>query len=356
MIKILHSADWHLDSPLQGRTEEQARFLRRELLQIPGKVAQLCRDHRCDMMLLAGDLFDGAYSADSVQAVRSALQEVSVPVFITPGNHDFTGSNSPWLTETWPENVHIFTKNAIESVELPALGCRVYGAGFSSMDCEPLLEGFRADEDMTAIGILHGDPTQASSPYCPISQSQVAGSNLAYLALGHIHKGGSFTAGNTLCAWPGCPMGRGYDEQGEKGVLIVTVDESVDARFYSLATPRFYDWEVPVIATAEETLAQLLPPVGNDHFYRVTLTGECEKPDLESLTQQFSRFPNLALRDKTVPPVDIWRSLGEDSFEGTYFGLLQQSLESTEDADKEKILLAAKICRQILDGREVVLP
>jgi len=356
MIKILHSADWHLDSPLQGKTEEQIRFLRQELLQIPGKVAQLCRDHRCDMMLLAGDLFDGACSADSVQAVRAALQEVAVPVFITPGNHDFTAPNSPWLTESWPENVHIFTKPVIESVELQSLGCRVYGAGFTSMDCEPLLEGFCAAEDMTAIGILHGDPTQANSPYCPISQNQVASSGLAYLALGHIHKSGQFRAGNTLCAWPGCPMGRGYDEQGEKGVLIVTIDESSDAQFHSLATPRFYDWEAPVTTTAEEALAQLLPPVGNDHFYRITFTGECEKPDVEALTEQFSRFPNLVLRDKTVPPVDIWRSLGEDSFEGTYFAILQQALESADDADKEKLLLAAKISRQLLDGREVVLP
>lgn len=356
MIKILHSADWHLDSPLQGRTEEQARYLRRELLQIPGKVAQLCRDHRCDMMLLAGDLFDGPYTADSVQAVRAALQEVGIPVFITPGNHDFVGADSPWLTELWPENVHIFTRSAMESVEIESLGCRVYGAGFSSMDCDPLLDSFCATEDMTAIGILHGDPTQANSPYCPISQTQVAASGLKYLALGHIHKGGHFRAGNTLCAWPGCPMGRGYDEQGEKGVLVVTIDETADAQFYTLNTPRFYDWEAPVATSAEDTLEQLLPPVGNDHFYRITLTGECEKPNLDALTVQFNRFSNLLLRDKTVPPLDIWRSLGEDSFEGTYFTLLRQALETADPQEEEKILLAAKICRQILDGREVVLP
>ncbi|MBQ6839189.1 MAG: metallophosphoesterase [Oscillospiraceae bacterium] len=356
MIKILHSADWHLDSPFQGRTEEQAQLLRRELLQVPGKIAQLCRDHRCDLVLLSGDLFDGAYSADSLQAVYAALQEMSVPVFITPGNHDFTGTDSPWLTEHWPENVHIFTKPLMESVELRELGCRIYGAGFTAMDCDALLEGFCAAEDMTAIGILHGDPTQANSPYCPISKSQVADSGFAYLALGHIHKGDQFRAGNTLCAWPGCPMGRGYDEQGEKGVLIVTVEDTAEAKFYPLDTPRFYDWEAPVSICAESTLESLLPPVGNDHFYRITFTGECETPDLEALSGQYIRFPNLLLRDKTLPPLDIWRSVGEDSFEGTYFGMLQQALEAEDEAGQEKILLAARICRQILDGREVVLP
>lgn len=355
-MKILHSADWHLDTPFQGRTPEQAQTLRRALLQVPGKIAQLCRNHKCDMMLLSGDLFDGAYTQESLQALRSALQETAVPVFITPGNHDFTGNDSPWLTQSWPENVHIFTKPAMEVVELPALNCRVYGAGFTGMDCEALLEGFRAGDGTVNIGILHGDPTQPNSPYCPISQAQVAGSNLAYLALGHIHKGGQFTAGNTLCAWPGCPMGRGYDEQGEKGVLLVSIEDTVQAQFIPLDVPRFYDWEVSAEQDAEKQLEALLPPVGNEYHYRITFTGESEPLALAALQDTFSRFPNLTLRDKTVPPLDIWRSVGEDSFEGAYFQLLQSSLEGKSEDQQQTILLAARISRQILDGQEVILP
>ena len=356
MIKILHSADWHLDSPFQGKTQEQARALRRSLLQIPGRIAELCRVTQCDMVLLSGDIFDGPYTAQSLLALRSALEEMGVPVFITPGNHDFIGTDSPWLTEKWPENVHIFTKPYLQSVELPDLNCRVWGAGFQSMDSQPLLEGFRAPEDMVNIGILHGDPTQASSPCCPVTQKQVADCRLAYLALGHIHKGGSFTAGNTLCAWPGCPMGRGYDEQGEKGVYIVTVEEKADIRFYPLATPRFYDLELPTEGSAHRALTNALPAVGNDHFYRITFIGESEKLDLTTLQQDFSQFPNLVLRDKTVPPMDIWRSLGEDSFEGTFFSILRDSMEGQDEDTRKKIQLSARICRQILDGQEVTLP
>ena len=100
-MKILHSADWHLCSPLQGRTPEQTQRLRRALLQIPGKIAALCRQEQCDMMLLAGDLFDGACTKESLNAVRTALEEVGIPVFISPGNHDFCAANSLWLTEKW---------------------------------------------------------------------------------------------------------------------------------------------------------------------------------------------------------------------------------------------------------------
>lgn len=351
-MKILHAADLHLGTPFTGRSEEEVRFLKKALLSVPEQIASLCSAHGCDLLLLSGDLFDGETDTNSIDALIKALAEVKIPVFISPGNHDFCSPESPYITKKWPENVHIFQKPVIESVALAALDCRVYGAGFTGMDCPPLLEKFRAEGDERYhIAVLHGDPVQKHSPYNPISQAQTAASGLRYLALGHIHNAGQFTAGGTLCAWPGCPMGRGNDETGEKGVYLVTLGENATAAFLPLDTPRFYDVEVEVQTTAQEALKTFLPPVGNSHFYRVTLTGECEGFDVDAL--RFPDFPHLTVRDRTVPPADLWGCIGQDNLEGTYFGMLQEALE-TEDA--ETVLLAAKISRRILDGREVALP
>ena len=348
MIKILHSGDWHLDSPFQGRTEAQAGALRQELLQIPDKIAALCREENCDLVLLSGDLFDGAYTQETFRRVSDALQRMEKPVFISPGNHDYLSPDSPYEKDVWPENVHIFKRQTIEWVDIPNLDLRVYGAGFQSMDCPGLLQDWKAQG--RAVGVFHGDPTQIHSPYNPVTKTQVANSGLMYLALGHVHKADSFLAGQTLCAWPGCPMGRGWDEEGEKGVLIVTVDDGVQMKFVPLDTPQFHDLEID----AREGLASVLPAVPNDDFYRITLTGETETPDLEALQKEFSRFPNLILRDHTRRPVDVWKSLGEDSFEGMYFDLLKAALKG--DEQDETILLAAKISRRLLDGQEVELP
>lgn len=349
-MKILHSADWHLDTPFTGHSGEALATLRQAQLDLPGKIAALCKDQGCDLLLLSGDLFDGNHTAESLRAVMQALSEVSVPVCISPGNHDFCRPDSPYLAAVWPENVHIFTKPVMESICLPALNCRVYGAGYQSMDCGPLMENFRTTgEDLYHIAVLHGDPTQVNSPYCPITQAQVAASGLTYLALGHIHKAGSFTAGDTLCGWPGCPMGRGYDETGEKGVYLVDTD-TMALRFIPLDTPRFYDLETEVITTAEDAVLSTLPPVGNADFYRITLTGECQPFDVNDL--HFPHFPNLTLRDHTVPPADLWGCISQDTLEGTYFRLLHDALENGD----ETATLAAKISRKILDGQEVVLP
>ena len=227
-LKILHSADWHLDSPFAGFDDSQRALLKQEQQSIPGKISQLCRREKCELMLLAGDIFDGEPTRETVEALKKALSECGARVFITPGNHDFCAPGSLWLEENWPENVYVFT-GGLEAVTIPELNCRVYGAGYQSMDSAPLLENFHAEgSEKYCIAVLHGDPTRKDSLYCPITAQQVRDSGLQYLALGHIHKAGAFHAGGTLCAWPGCPMGRGWDETGEKGVCIVTVEDIVE--------------------------------------------------------------------------------------------------------------------------------
>ena len=342
-LKILHSADWHMDSPFTGFSEQQRQFLRREQRKLPGKITDLCLREDCDMMLLAGDIFDGEPKQETVDLVKSELARCGVPVLIAPGNHDFCEAGSYWQDEIWPENVFVFTGD-LESVTIQGLGCRIYGAGFHGMDCPPLLEGFRAQGDEAyRLAVLHGDPLQRNSPYNPISNAQVRGSGLQYLALGHIHKAGAFRSGETMCAWPGCPMGRGWDETGEKGVCIVNVDRETTVRAVSVPTVRFYDLTVEVEADGAAAVEAVLPAVPGNDFYRITLTGTGDI-DLRQLRERFAGFPNLELRDRTEPPVEVWADTDQDTLEGIYFGLLRKAL--AENPDKaDQIQLAAEISR-----------
>ena len=356
-MKLLHSADWHLDSPMNGWSREETAFLRSELMGIPEKVARLCRSEQCDAMLLSGDLFDGPYTKESFRAVSHALEDAGVPVFITPGNHDFCRVGSPYSSEVWPGNVHIFKNTAMESVLLPEFDCEVFGAGYSAMDCPPLLKDFHcAPDHAIRIGVLHGDATQSSSPYCPISAQQVRDSGLQYLALGHIHKAGSFRAGGTLCAWPGCPMGRGYDETGMGGVLIAELGGEVKASFMPLGTLQFHDNAVDAGEDPIAAAGSLLPGVKSEDFYRLTFTGYSQPIDLDRVKAAFPHVKHLQLRDRTLPEIDLWSAAGEDTLEGVYFKLLKDGMDTGSEVLKRHLKLAARISRQILDGQEVTLP
>ena len=355
-LTLLHSADWHLDSPFGRFSEEQRDQLRKAQLTIPRKIAEVCRRENCDLVLLSGDLFDGTPGRETVDAVRDALEDCKVPVFISPGNHDFCSPGSPWLEEQWPENVHVFT-GGLESVVIEDLHCRVWGAGFQSMDCPGLLENFRAEgAEPYAVAVLHGDPSQAGSPYNPVTAAQVRDSGLDYLALGHIHRAGSFRSGSTLCAWPGCPMGRGWDETGDKGVYLVDLEpDAARVRGISLGLPCFREASVDIAGDARAALETVLPPAQSRDFYRITLKGQ-GYADAEALLGAFSHIPNLELIDRTETPLDIWGDESADTLEGVYFRLLKDRLDTAPEGEARQIRLAAEISRRILEGREVVLP
>lgn len=354
-LKILHSADWHLDSPFASFPKEERAWLRSCQRQIPSRLAQVCRQEGCDLVLLAGDLFDGPASAESVSLVRRALADCSVPVFISPGNHDFCCPGSPWLDENWPENVKIFT-GGLEAVDLKPLNCRIYGAGYRSMDCPPLLENFHAEGDTRwCIGLLHGDPASAGSPCCPVTAAQIRESGLDYLALGHIHRGGAFLGGSTLCAWPGCPMGRGWDETGQKHFLLAELEETARITRIPTGLPQFHDLSVQADGDPIAAMEKILPPAPSRDYYRVTITGNsCSAA--KDLRSAFPHLAHLTLIDRTEPPVDLWADIGEDTLRGVYFGMLKETAEAAAPEMAGIAELAARISLQLLDGKEVSLP
>lgn len=354
-LRILHTADWHLDSPFASFSEEIRQELHREQARLPSLLAEICQQELCDIVFLAGDIFDGAARKETLSSLKKALYQCRVPVFITPGNHDFVTPNSPWLEDSWPDNVCIFTGDW-SYVDIPELELRVYGAGFTSMDCPGMLEGFRTEGDFRYhVAVLHGDATNTSSPCCPITAAQVRDSGLDYLALGHIHQGGGFQAGKTMCAWPGCPMGRGWDETEEHGFCIVEIGETVEIRPVVLNMPKFWVITAQLNGDAIPQLEGMLPAISSRDFYKLILTGHTDT-DIEAIRSHFAYLPRLTIIDRTELPLNFWEDLGQDTLRGVYFRMLKD-LEAEADGPRaETIRLAAELSYRMLEGREVTLP
>ena len=150
-------------------------------------------------------------------------------------------------------------------------------------------------------------------------------------------------------------MGHGYDETGEKGVILLTLGEETEAKFVPMDAPRFYDETLEVGSDAVVALEALLPGVPTEDFYRVTLTGYADDLDLQAVEARFAHVKHLVLRDKTIPEKELWSAVGEDTLEGTFFTLLHDELDTESGKYQNRIKLAARIARQILDGQEVAL-
>lgn len=354
-LKIIHAADLHLDSPFEA-LGERAALRRREQRELLFAIAETAREKEADMLLLAGDLLDSdsAYS-ETVEAIAAAFGELSCPVFIAPGNHDCLSPGSPYNRARLPENIHIF-RGGWETVELPGLGCRVWGAGYSDIVCPPLLRGFHAhrEEGIVNIGLLHGDLGSPDSRYCPISGEEVAQSGLDYLALGHQHAfSGLKRFGDSFCAYPGCPEGRGFDECGEKGIIYAEAAQGdVRAEFIPMAR-RHYE-------ILELDISEGIPPMpaGRERdIVRVIFRGEADgAPDLAAIARDWEEgFFSLQLRDRSTLRRELWEGSAQDSLRGLFLRKMRESYDAAAtEEEKQTVIQALRWGLAALEGREAV--
>ena len=359
MIRILHAADLHLDSPFAALPRELARQRREEQRLLLGRLADECLRLRCDLLLLAGDLFDEAQIyRQTLDALMDALARCGARVFIAPGNHDCLRPDSPYLTLRWPENIHIFRSETVEAVPLPELGCRVFGAGFRAPEDPGLLRGFRAPRDgLLSLMVLHGDPVDPGSPYGPITEQDILASGLDYLALGHVHRRFLQKVGRTTVSMPGCAMGRGFDECGEKGaVFAVLTEQGCKTEFVPLGARRYGILSVEVGADPLAAVLAALPDGAENDCLRIVLTGEAETLSLPALEQALQgRFYSLTLIDETLPPLSLWSAAGEHSLKGAFLQRLLQKYEAADEDEKQTVALAARLGLSLMEKREVRL-
>ncbi|MBD5161492.1 MAG: DNA repair exonuclease [Oscillibacter sp.] len=363
MPKIIHAADFHLDSAFGGLPTEKARERRRESRELADRLAELVRVERADLVLLSGDLFDGErVFPETLERLKAALARMACPVFISPGNHDPYTSRSPYALGPWPDNVCIFREEGLSSAALPELNCVVYGGAFTGPERtgQALADLSLPRDGRTHILCLHGDVGAPGSAYGPILREQLAASGLSYAALGHIHQySGVRRDGGTFWAYPGCPEGRGFDELGDKGVLAGTVEpDGAALRFVPLCRRRYRILEADVTGSSPgEALEAVIPETAAQDVCRIVFTGEADErgvdlPVLESAYR--SKFYALELRDKTRPAGRLWERAGEDSLRGLFLREMKERYDAAPDeAVREEVALAVRFGLAALEGRDI---
>ncbi|MBR7010682.1 MAG: DNA repair exonuclease [Oscillospiraceae bacterium] len=358
MIRILHAADLHLDSPFASLPPEQSAQRREEQRQIVRQLADECSLRSCHLLLLAGDLFDSdQIYQETAELLCEALGGLRAQVFIAPGNHDPWSPGSPYATLSWPDNVHVFRSTAPEAVRLEQPAVTVYGAAFTEPHAGSLLEGFSAaDDGALSVLVIHGTLDDPNSRYNPISEEQIAASGVNYLALGHVHRRQERVVGKTTVVNPGCAMGRGFDETGPKGAVYAELDENgcrlfpvdLGARVYESLTVRVEGDPLAAIQAA-------LPEKTERDLYRIRLVGDCPTPDPDQLHAALdSRFYALELIDETLPPLELWKDAGEDSLKGEFLRQLKECYDADTDRDARRLVAeAARLGVAVMEGREV---
>ncbi|MBQ3055713.1 MAG: DNA repair exonuclease [Oscillospiraceae bacterium] len=363
MVKVLHAADLHLDSAFVGCSEAEARARRAGQRKLLETIVELANEAKVDLLLLAGDVLDGRHAYfETAEVLSESLAKCRAHVFLACGNHDPFDAASPYRNVRFSENVHLFCSPTVESVELPELGCVIHGAGFSSSVCEiPLLAGFSAPNDgRVHLLVLHGECTEGASENNPIRKRDLEQSGVHYAALGHIHKGTSVQyVGKTAYAYPGCPEGRGFDECGEKGVLVGYVaTDRVEMKFLPLGGQLYEEKTLQLHESdsIRERLSSLLPECAKNLHLRVVIEGESDPIDCAALEAEFShRVGSLVLKDRTRQHRSPWEGEFEQSLKGAFLRRLHKAYETAEPEAQAILLRAAILGVSAMEDREGAL-
>ena len=370
-VKVLHCADLHFDTPFKELSKEVSDTSKNELLEVFKNIIDLAIDENIEVLLIVGDVFDNlTVNKNTLFFISDQIRRIkNIKVFISPGNHDPYNEKSFYSMINWPENVYIF-KGDMEFKEVKELNLIVWGAGFrNSYENETLLRGINIDNDKINIMLLHGEITSSNSKneYNPIYINDIYNSNIDYIALGHRHKfSGILKEGMTTYAYSGCPQGRGFDEEGEKGVIIGEVYKGgTNLEFFPVYKRKYVTKEIDITGTNnyDEVVFKVLSDLSDEeihkNFYKIILKGELkehfklnENLLIEKLKNKFYYFKII---NDTSIEVNLEELSKDYSIKGKFIAKIIEKLKEASDDDKEILKLALKIGIQCLSEDEVNL-
>lgn len=266
LIKILHTADVHLDSPLKSlalRDPDLRAQVQAATRAAFTRIVDLCLAEEVAALLIAGDLFDGAERSARTAAFLTAafdrLNDAGVAVFYIKGNHDAENPLTGALS--LPENVHVFGARG-GKVQLRE-DIWVHGVSFAARQApDSLLPKFAAPvPGAVNIALLHSSLAGAAGHdvYAPCSVADLAAMGFDYWALGHVHRRQVHDDAPWI-VMPGIPQGRDIGEAGAKSASLLTISAGqITLEDVPTSVVEFTTWEVNAAgAETDEALRALL--------------------------------------------------------------------------------------------------
>jgi DNA repair exonuclease SbcCD nuclease subunit len=265
MIRILHTADVHLDSPLRSlalRDPELRDRVRTSSRTALTRIVDIAVAEDVAALLIAGDLFDGAErsarTASFLTLQLERLREHGIRVFYIKGNHD---AENPLTGElTLPDNVHVFDGRG-SKVQL-AEDVWIHGVSFANRHApESLLPKFPASvEGAVNIAMLHTSLTGAEGHdrYAPCTVGALAAAGFDYWALGHVHRR-QVHSNAPWVVMPGTPQGRDIGELGTKSATLLTIDKTIEIEEVPTSVVEFLHLQIDATDTdSDDDLRDML--------------------------------------------------------------------------------------------------
>ncbi|MDA8353792.1 MAG: DNA repair exonuclease [Firmicutes bacterium] len=356
---LVHTADLHLDLPVQGwKDAERLAERRLDYRSTFRRIIDLVQEREAAFLVIAGDFLEHGYvdrsTLDFVQAELDRIPDTRV--IVAPGNHDPWRPDSCYRTIRWPESVHILSGEWEEHV-FPEYDLYLYGKGFTDfVEREKSLPTLRGDGGRRLL-VAHGTllEQEAVTDYFPLLMPELAPLELDYVALGHIHQPATRRLDNERRTWiryPGSPEALRWKETGERTVTVTTWDESGVRLEQVPVHSRRYEVEMVDVEGCETDrqvaafIAGNIPPGQERHqCLRFILQGERPpetefSPDRIAAELKAEGFFYVECLDRSVPGFDLERLQAGDGLVAAYIRRMEKKMETASPEERD-ILQAA---------------
>lgn len=345
-MKFIHCADLHLASRLESRfSPDQAHRRRDELFETFRRLADEAVRSEVAAILICGDIFDEGKprSAAKKRFIEIVSTHPEVDFLCLSGNHDESLAEE----EDLPKNLLCFGD---EWKKYTYGEVNIWGIEINEWNYNLIYSGFRPDVGKTNVVMLHGQVCEyaAEPSFGTIVLPSLADTGIDYLALGHIHsfRQKQLDSRGVWC-YSGCLEGRGYDECGEKGyVLLETDKEGVRSHFVPFSKRTIFEIECCIeglkgVYEIENRVLESVSHIAPENLVRLKLTGSIDtgvqlRTDaLEELLKK--RFFHAEVKSAVKPLIRPEDHLDQLSLRGEFVRMVLGA-DNLPDEEKNRII------------------
>ncbi len=336
-MKIIHTADIHLGSKINTFPKDISDERKEELRNSFKRMVDYANRNLVSAIILSGDVFDSdkPFRKDKDFFLSVVKNNPSITFFYLRGNHDKVYEESSLA------NLKCFD-NEWKTYDFQ--GVKISGIELNAENSSSYYSTLNLDKDSVNIVMLHGEVSD-SVGVNKVNLSKLKGKSIDYLALGHYHSYKSVKIDDRgVSVYSGCLEGRGYDETGEKGFVLLDIDKKLNYQFIPFSNRNISHATVDVSGLNDGYSVFLrVKEVCNfskNDIYRVELVGEIDA-SLDGLSKDLAKYlSDLAkyvdVKDCTKKKIDVEKYAGDNSVVGEFVREVYSS--DFSDDDKARII------------------
>lgn len=350
-MKIIHCADIHADSKMESHfSREQATERRNEIINSFAYMVRYAKENGVRAIIIAGDLFDTKESQQKNIKRRIAgiiKENTEIDFLYLRGNHD---ESVEFATDEVLSNLKRFSLSEWKCYSYGNVD--IYGHEFGRSIPSSAYNQITPDSNKINIVVLHGQiaeyKTKEGAPV--ISLPKLKNRDIDYIALGHIHdyKKDRLDSRGSWC-YPGCLAGRGFDECGKKGFVLLDITDKISSEFIPISQREIHDVKVTLDGTMNyndimSAICEEVKDISSRDIVKVDLVGDIsEETEIEEnsyLADLNSRygFYFVRIKNSTKPMIDYEKYENDVSLKGEFIRLVKSQTDLS-DEDKARVIV-----------------